>query len=164
MRPLNPAVPLVIGAGALLWLAAMAAGAQESPNYRMERISVIAGGSAAASPNYTMRAVIGQESPDGSASTCSSGRVGGFGFWSVLGPGPAPIILTVTANPTDPQNVQLSWSGVEPLFHVHRDSLPDDLLDPRNLHGETAACGMAIDESASGDIVYYRVVAQPPAD
>ena len=156
------AIP-ILALASILYLAATAAGAQESQNYRMDRLTIVAGGTTAASQSYTLRAVFGQETPDGAASACGVGTVSGFGFWSVLGARTAPIVLMVSPGASDPQDVQLSWSGVEALFQVYRDSAPDGLLDPQNLHGETAACGLAVDEMASGDIVYYRVVAAPQA-
>jgi len=157
-RPPRRALPLFLVLASILGLVAMTAGAPESQNYRIDRMSVVSGGTTSMSQNYTTLAVIGQLSPSGAASACDAGTVSGFGFWSVLGPRPAPIFLTVDLSETDPQSVRLSWSGVEPLFQVYRNDLPDELLNPLNVHAETAACGISVDETAAGNIVYYRVV------
>ena len=64
LRHAHRILPVLAALAPILWLAAaIAAGAQESQSYRMDRLTVVSGGTMAASPNYTMRVTFGQESP-----------------------------------------------------------------------------------------------------
>jgi hypothetical protein len=133
--------------------------AQESPSYSMDRVTAISMGTTVSSSNYETTVVMGQDSPAGAASYCNSGFIGSFGFWSVLGDLPVPIRLEVEKDSGDPSVVQLSWSGADDLFQVFRSLTPDNVLDPINLDGETAACAAADSQAGTADLIFYKIIA-----
>ena len=132
---------------------------QQSANFSMDRISVTAGGNTAASANFETTVVIGQDSPSGASSFCNSGFINTAGFWSVLGDAPVSIVLAVGKDAANPNQVELSWSGANPVFHLYSSTLPTDVLDPLNLTLATATCSAS--DSPLAALVFYKVVPKP---
>ena len=152
----------LVGLLTVLCCAAIGALAQESQDYRIDRVTATLGATVSESADYETRIVVAQESPDGIGSSCTSGTVNGLGFFSVLGARPAPIILTLKMSEVIPGAAHLSWSGVEERFEVFRGSSAEGLVDPANLYQQTASCGTIDGEPAVGGIVFYRVMAASP--
>lgn len=135
--------------------------AQSSTHYSMKRVGTSAGAVAMTSTNYSNRASVGQESPVGSASFCNVGSRTSTGFWSVLGVGAVPIVLTGRRNASDPLDVDLSWSGADPIYQVYRAFTPADIFNPANLEGETSSCSTTDMLAFQSNLIYYSVIRRP---
>ncbi len=132
---------------------------QQSPNFSMDRISVVATSNASASVNFETAVVIGQDSPSGASSFCSEGFVNSTGFWSVLGDLPVPTILEVGKDSADQNVAELSWSGTEDVFQLYSSNLSTNIFDPANLTIETATC--SAEDSQSAALIFYSVIPKP---
>lgn len=131
--------------------------AQESASFVMDRVTVSATASHAASAGFDMALTFGQEVPVGSASLCNVGFLQTLGFWSVLGTQDAPIRLLVD-HATDPAEVELQWTGSSDSFTVYRSDLPDTVVEPPNVALITPACAATDAPPVAVDIVYYLVL------
>ena len=135
--------------------------AQESASYVMDRVTMSAAAQRASSTNFDISVTFGQEGPVGSASLCNQGYVQNFGFWSVQGYSPVPLVLRATRNTADSSDVDLIWTGSASSFEVYRSTAPSGIIDPPNLAAVTPACS-ATDSPPTATIVYYLVVPAGP--
>ena len=153
-----PSVPLLV-ALALLLPAAPLPAQSSSASFTLNGSTTNDGGDACVSSGYRLTASLGQESTIG---TSSSPRfVLQSGFWSFVGSGLVPVILTVDpAGSGTPGNLDLAWSG---------NNAPYDLYESADC---TAVFGGYLDQSASNDyldvtplpdaLVCYRVLPTAP--
>ena len=89
-----------------------------SANFRLQQSTTNDGGQTSTSANYRLDASIGQESAIGASSYLND--LLQSGFWSFLGSGLAPVILTVVKNGTTPTNPDLAWTGNNPTYQLYR--------------------------------------------
>ena len=138
------------------WPSSPPPSAQESANFRLDRITFAAGVRPVSSANYATTITIAQEGPVGSVSRCNDGFLQSTGFWSVLGESPAPVWLNVDKNDVDPTQVDLGWSGSSSQFSVYRAEFADSLLEPFNVLLTTSDCTVT-DAPPSVPITFYLV-------
>jgi hypothetical protein len=124
----------------------------------MDRVTVSATASHAASARFDLAVTFGQEVPVGGASLCNVGFLQTLGFWSVLGPQDAPIQLQVNHGATDPAEVELLWTGSSDSFTVYRSDLPENVVGPPNVALVTPVCAATDAPPVEVDIVYYLVL------
>ncbi len=142
------------------WFAPLAA--QESPSFRLERITVASGASSASSTSFSMSILAAEQGVAGSSSFCNSGFLNTLGFWSVLGNMAVPIRLRVSLDPLSAPDAALIWTGDADTFQVFRANSPEDVLNANNVIEETASCD-ALDAlpMATADILFYKVAPKP---
>ena len=144
---------------ALVFLAFVPAkvAAQESANYRMDRITIAATANSVSSAGYAMTVTFGQEGPVGSISRCNESFLQSTGYWSILGETPVPVFLLLDRNDADPALPDLMWTGSASQFTVYRSVLPNDVVQPMNEVLSTPLCGIT-DDPPPASIVYYLVL------
>ena len=152
--------------GTLVALAATGAlagtvAAQSSANYTMERVIVASGATTAVSPNYRTSVTVSQRPWPGASSACNTGYRISLGFWSIAGAIPVPVDLGVRHSPSDPRDVELIWTGADPLFQVYRSSSPSDITGALNLYQETSLCAFTDTSAHQESILYYLVLPRP---
>lgn len=130
-------------------------------NYVLDRVTVVAGSGSLSSTTLESKLIVGQESPGGGSSACNSGYRTSLGFWSVSGEMPVPIELAIRRSLSNPQDIELSWTGADPLFGVYRDSAPTDVANPVNLYHQTGLCVFTDEFAAQDPILFYLVLVQP---
>ena len=142
--------------GISIWLlsvgALSVATAQESPSFKMKRLTVTALAERLTSPNHIN--IIAASEVIGAAGACPAGVATHLGFWSVLGPAEVPVLLTVDKIPPN-QNIELSWSGQAASFEVFRSMSPVAVEAPENLLVTSSSCS-ATDTTAPG-VAFYLV-------
>ena len=114
--------------------------AQESANFKLERMTLAATSGPATSANYATTITFAQEGPAGSLSRCNDGFLQSTGFWSVLGESPVPVRLTLGRNAADRTHPDLVWSGSSSEFTVYRATVPMSIIDPFNELVVTSLC------------------------
>ena len=144
------------------WEGSRPARAQESADFKMQRVSVTAASqtAAAASSDYRTTVVLGDSSLVGAASSCNAGFRTSMGFWSVLGDLHVPIRLLLDQSPTERGSVALSWSGADPGYEVYRATSPVGIVDPANLDAVTSSCASEDNRTDSARLIFYQVVPQ----
>ena len=142
-------------------VAVVPVGAQESPNFRIERITVASGTATVTSANFDNSIVIAPAGPSGAGSRCNVGSQNSLGFWSILGDVPVPIRLELRPGATVPEDVTLSWTGAAGEFQVFRAFAPDDVTNLNNLLAETPQCAAQDTTATAASIVYYQVIPTP---
>ncbi len=148
--------------GALLWAvpspAAHAAGpGSTSASYAIQRSSLSAGAEASASTSFVLTPTIGQELVIG---TSASPRfVIQSGFWSWIGSGLVPVLLSVDRG-IDPEAVDLSWSGTNDPYEVFQATNCDAVFGAPL----TTTVANLLDEvgTASGGLTCFNVLATAP--
>jgi hypothetical protein len=140
----------------LLILAAASTSAQESANFKLERLTLAATPGAASSANYATTITLGQEGPSGSVSRCSGGFLLTTGFWSVLGETPVPVWLTLGRNAVDRTLPDLMWSGSSSEFTLYRATVPMSVIDPFNEFLVTSLCATT-DTPPPASVTFYLV-------
>jgi hypothetical protein len=135
--------------------------AQSSPRFALERLTIAGTTTEANSARFTMRATLAQEVPVGTAAACNNGYAHSNGFWSVMGDVPAQIVLRANRSATHPSEVDLSWTGSDPSFGIHRSDTPGGVSLPANLIRTTSSCA-ASDAPPAASVVYYLVVPAGP--
>ncbi len=126
--------------------------AQESPNYKVKRLTVTALAERLSSTSYRNTLVASEVI--GTAGVCPEGSATHLGFWSVLGPGQVPVLLTVGRTPAN-ASIDLSWTGQSASFEVYRDTSPVAVIAPENLLVTTSSC--AVTDMTAADIAFYLV-------
>jgi hypothetical protein len=114
--------------------------AQESSNFKLERLTLAATSGPATSANYATTITFAQEGPSGSLSRCNDGFLQSTGFWSVLGESPVPARLMLGRNIVDRTHPDLMWSGSSSEFTLYRATVPMSLIDPLNEFLVTSSC------------------------
>ena len=152
-RPIISAVFLFV-----LVIAGTRALAQESASFVMDRFTVSATASRAASARWDMAITLGQEVPVGGASLCNVGFVQNLGFWSALGYSDAPILLQVDHGSGGPGEVDLQWTGSSDSFTLYRSDLPDGVVGPPNIALTTPTCFATDAPPEELDFIYYLVL------
>jgi hypothetical protein len=135
--------------------------AQESPSFVMDRITFSSAAQQATSASFEMSVTFAQEGLVGSASLCNQGYVQNFGFWSVMGYSPIPVMLRAARNTANPFDVDLSWTGSATSFEIYRSTIPNGIIDPPNLAAVTSECSDT-DTPPNAPIVFYLVVPANP--
>jgi len=108
-------VPLL--AIACLTAATLSASAQSSStNFVLQQSTLNTSGQEQTSASYRLTASLGQELTVGTSS--STHLVLQSGYWSFLGSGLVPVVLTVEKNVVTPANLDLSWSGNNSPYDV----------------------------------------------
>ena len=110
-------VQLCAGAAACILLSALPVSAQsQSENYVLQQSTLDAAGAVSDSANYRLEGSASQALTIGTSS--SQAFVLQSGFWSFLGSGLVPVLLSVAKNPTDSELVDLGWSGNDPPYEI----------------------------------------------
>jgi len=135
--------------------------AQSSAHFSMKRLSLASGAATMTSTSYTNSATASQVSPSGAASFCNVGSRTATGFWSVLGVVSVPIVLTARRSTTEPADVDLLWSGADPVFQLYRAFTPEDVLSPVNFELETPLCTATDTSALQSDRIFYNVTPKP---
>ena len=135
--------------------------AQQSESFIMDRVSIVAVGSAASSASHETVVTVGQVSLAGASSFCNRGFVNSVGFWSVLGDLPVPTQLQVDKNDADPSTVELLWTGTNETFELFRSTSPANVAQSMNLHLATSLCEASDTDTTMSGIVFYKVVPMP---
>ena len=131
----------------------------EPVTYVMTRMTTAAGAATMASTGYQTTLLVAQASPQGACSACNSGSIDSFGFWSALGDLPVPIILRVQRNGTDPDAIDLTWTGSDSDFQVCRDVTPQDVC--AHPYAFTSDCHYTDPGATAADAVYYSIIPKP---
>lgn len=145
-----------------LWVVAIAAYPQSSsPRYILQQATMNTGGGTSVSPSGTAHRVddsLGQESVNG----CSSSFhfVLQSDFWSFLGPGLVPVVLTVAKNSGDPALPDLSWTRNNPDYFVCRFTDPSAIFSGLS-HTQTLK-DWTDTSPPDAPVVYYSVLATAP--
>ena len=150
---------LIILVGGLIALAFVTAKivAQESANYRLERITIAATADPVSSASYAMTVTFAQEGPVDSISRCNDSYLQSTGYWSVLGETPVPVFLRLDRNDANPALPDLMWTGSASEFTVYRSASPIEVVDPVNEVASTTLCAVT-DVPPPAFIVYYLVL------
>ena len=109
---------VAIACGLLVLLAPVnraVAGAASSASFSIERMTLSAGAEASSSASFVLTPTINQELVVGTSA--SPGFVIQSGFWSFLGSGLVPVVLSVEPG-VAPDEVNLSWSGNNAPYEV----------------------------------------------
>ena len=134
------ASPVRILVSLLTILVAASASAQESTNFKLERLTLAATAGPATSANYATTITFAQEGPSGSLSRCNDGFLQSTGFWSVLGESAVPVRLMLGRNAADRTHPDLMWSGSSSEFTLYRATVPVSVIDPLNEFLVTSSC------------------------
>jgi len=138
-----------------LLLAANATSAQESASFKMRHVTATLVADRLTSTGY-INSVTAVEI-GGTAGVCPTGAATTVGFWSVLGPGTVPVLLAVDKSDSDPDEIDLLWTGQATEFSVYAGVSPVDLANPANLIMTTGSCS-AIDSTADeANLLFYVV-------
>lgn len=156
----RPFLPLVTLA---LVLAPTALFAQSiSPSFRLSQSTRNGGGGTSVSPAgsaFRLTGSLGQESTIGTSSSVR--YVVQSGFWSFVGSGLVPVLLTAEKNPGNPANPDLTWSGNGSYYSVYRDTGCSDLFASGPLATETVKIWTDVAPPTS-DLVCYGVLSSAP--
>lgn len=93
-------------------------GASTSASFRLEPATIAAAGRPVGSTTYRSDASTGQAITIGASS--SPHYVAQSGFWSFVGTGLVPVVLSVNRTPAAPGSVDLVWSGNNAPYDVFR--------------------------------------------
>ncbi len=107
----------------LVLLAGIASAQSSSPSFRLTPTTVNGGGGTSVSPAGTafrLSASFGQESTIGASS--STRFVVQSGFWSFMGTGLVPVVLSGVKNGTSPSDPDFDWTGNSGFYLVYRDT------------------------------------------
>jgi len=135
--------------------------AQSSTSYRMERLGFTTGATGAASAHWQTSVTISPDSRTGASSACNTGFRVSLGFLPVAISLPVPIELTVLQSQADQRDVELIWTGADPIFRVYRGSSPSNVSDITNLYQETSFCAFTDYFTLEQPILYYLVLPKP---
>ncbi|MDH3628425.1 MAG: hypothetical protein OEV00_14665 [Acidobacteriota bacterium] len=89
-----------------------------SPSYVLQQTAVDGAGTESSSGSYVMNGAAVQKATIGTSA--SPAYVLQSGFFSYLGSGLVPVVLTVDKDAIDPQDIDLSWSGNNDPYSVYR--------------------------------------------
>ena len=131
--------------------------AQQSENFRLKRVTVSATAAQQHSPSFG-NTVTGIDI-GGASSVCPIGMAVTTGFWSVRGVSAIPTILTAVQSGVQPDDVDLSWTGLGSSFNLYRSESPAGLVSVENLYGVEMVCNDT-DTNAlidPGAVLYYQV-------
>jgi len=107
-------------AGACVWPLSLPANAQAtSANYRLDPVTINGGGSPATSATTRLNASLGQELSVGASS--APHFILQSAYWSFLGSTVVPVVLTANRDAVQSADVNLSWSGNNASYNVHRN-------------------------------------------
>lgn len=127
---------------------------------RMRQYTLNGGGglSTSGTAEYALVGSLGQESVIGTSS--STGYVLQSGFWSYLGSGLVPVILSVARNAGHPDYLDLSWSGNNPPYGIYRtidcSQVYADLLATESTRAYTDS------SPPETNLVCYAIIATSP--
>ena len=138
-------------------LAAGAAAAQQSETFSMERVTVTNAASPVGSSGYKGSLLLSQGTPAGAASFCNNGFVASFGYWSVMGDLPVPIVLRFERDPIRSHATRLKWTGADDEFQIYRSTDPQDVISAPHLNAEVATCEMG-DADVPAALFFYKIV------
>jgi hypothetical protein len=77
---------------------------------------------------------------------------------------PVPLVLTVNRSATDPETVDLTWTGQAARFGVYRSISPENTVSPANFVRSTEQCAETDQPGVASEITFYSVVDLPPVD
>lgn len=144
-----------------IWLSLMflcassEAAAQESASFKMKRLTVVTLADRLSSESYGN--TITASEAIGSAGVCPSGTATGLGFFSLLGLGEVPILLTVRKNQLNADHVDLSWTGQAAGFQLYKSASPVNVASPGNLLVATSLCAATDSVATGSEIAFYLV-------
>jgi len=118
----------------------------------MKRLTVTALTERLTSPNH-INIVVASE-VIGAAGACPAGVATHLGFWSVLGPGEVPVLLTLDKLPPN-QSIELSWTGQAASFEVFRSMSPVAVDAPENLLVTSSSCSAT--DTTAANVAFYLV-------
>jgi hypothetical protein len=144
---------------ALLGLGATAgAEVASSASYALQQTTVDGAGAEASSTSYRLQGAAAQKAAVGASS--SPDYVLQSGFFSFVGSGLVPVVLTVDQDPVDPENIDLSWSGNNEPYEVYRSADCGAVLG--GLLTQLNANSYDDDTVGVGGLHCYRVFATAP--
>lgn len=135
--------------------------AQSSAHYRTERVVLAAGAAAASSASFETSVILSPETSIGASSTCNRGYRVSLGTMPFAGTIPVPIDLSVRHSQSDPQDVELTWTGADADFRVYRGSSASALSNTFNLYEETDLCGFTDISAQQEPVIFYLVMPRP---
>jgi len=91
-----------------------------SPSYRLQPTTINAGGAPSVAASRSANGSLGQELAVGTSS--APHYIVQSGFWSFLGSGLVPVVLSATKTPGQPASVDLGWSGNNASYDVYRNA------------------------------------------
>jgi hypothetical protein len=129
-----------------------------SASYVLQQSAVGGAGAPSDSPSYDLDGTAGQESAVGASSSVH--YVVQSGFWSFVGSGLVPVLLTVLQNGVDPEHIDLSWSGNNAPYNVYQAT---DCTDVTASFFDQTASNFYLDiDPPVADLVCYLVLATAP--
>jgi hypothetical protein len=117
---------ICIPAMVLLFSALSVQAQSSSASYVLQQSTTNNAGDTANSGSYRLSPSLGQESTIGTSS--SPGFVLQSGFWSFVGSGLVPVILSVDKNAIDPEDMDLNWSGNNDPYDLYRTDNCSDVF------------------------------------
>lgn len=142
-----------------LLLSSVAANPQQSGPYVLERMTASSGAATMTSASYVNILSTAQDTPIGASSVCGGADLSSFGFWSVVGDLAVPIMLQVRQNPTDPNSLDLTWTGAAAQFQVCRDFAPQNLC--ATPYAFSFVCGYTDTRGSDSSLIFYGVIPKP---
>ena len=129
----------------------------QSASYRLTHATTNGAGEPSDSSSFSLDASLGQESAVGVSS--SRYHVLQSGFWSFLGSALVPVILTASRNPSNPDDVDLAWSGNNSPYDIYASTACANIFD----HYLAQEVGNTYTDSPGpADLTCYSVLATAP--
>lgn len=135
-----------------------AMGQSSSSSYVLQQSTLDISGDRMQSATYRLTASLGQEMTVGTSS--SDTLVLQSGFWSFVGSGIVPVVLTVDRNDGMPGNVDLTWSGNNPPYGIYQGTDCSDIF--ASFLTSTTNNGLANITPPLAELVCYSVLATAP--
>jgi hypothetical protein len=146
-------------AAVFLFLAVMPAQAQSSSaSYVLKQSTTNSAGDVSTSAGYRLSPSLGQEATVGTSA--SPHYVLQSGFWSFVGSSLVPVYLTAERNVINPDDVDLTWSGVSDPYDLYRS---DNCTDAFSFYMDTTSGNSYTDVTAPAvNLLCYSVLATAP--
>jgi hypothetical protein len=137
---------------------ALAADPPSSASFILLQSTLNSAGEAGTSPSYNLDSSLGQELTIGASS--SHHLVVQSGFWGFVGSALVPVVLQVDRNPVNVGNVDLYWSGNNPLYDIYQSTDCTDVYS--TYHASTANNDYTNISPPTATLVCYSVLATAP--
>jgi len=149
-----------LAVGLLLGLAASGlwAAGPSSPSYILQQSSLNGGGKTSSSSGYRLEASFAQPATVGTSSAAP--YVLQSGFWSFVGSGLVPVVLSVNRNTVDPEDIDLDWSGNDDPFEIYRSTDCASVLS--SFFVQTAGNSYTDTSPPSVNLLCYSVLPSAP--
>jgi len=142
----------------LAFAPALSADPPSSASYILQQSTLDAAGDTGTSPSYDLDGSLGQELTIGTSA--SPHLVVQSGFWGFIGSGLVPVVLQVDRNASTAGNVDLHWSGNNPLYDIYQAT---NCANVYGFHfGATANNDYSNIAPPAAPLVCYSVLATAP--